>query len=153
VLRDSLEVNLFGAVYLCEQLIPAMRARGWGRIINIASTAGMNGALELVSYATSKGALIAFTKALAVEFAGEGIAINAVAPGPVVTSNYRRLKGESRHTQTRITYPNRTTGRAGKYRGNCRLPRLFGFLSSHRSGHRDRWRRAGSRALRHSVGK
>jgi 3-oxoacyl-[acyl-carrier protein] reductase len=91
--RRGLEVNLFGALLLTEHLLPGMRARGFGRIVNIASTAGMHGPPTLIPYAVSKGALIAFSRTLAVEVAESGVTVNSISPGPVATANYRASKG------------------------------------------------------------
>ncbi len=92
-LRQTMEVNLFGSAFLCLELLPAMRQRGWGRVVNVASTAGLGAPRRLLPYSVSKAALIAFTRSLAVEVAEQGVCVNAVAPGPVVTDNYRAAKG------------------------------------------------------------
>ena len=63
--------------------------RGSGKIINIASTSGILGKATLVAYSTSKGALVQFTKALAAEWAGKGVQVNAIAPGAFATDAQR----------------------------------------------------------------
>jgi 3-oxoacyl-[acyl-carrier protein] reductase len=80
-----LGVNLTGAFHLCRSVIPSMRARGGGSIVNIASTAGQRGEARHAHYAASKGGLIALTKSLAVELAEHSIRVNAVAPGWIRT--------------------------------------------------------------------
>jgi len=66
-------------------MIPAMRARGGGSIVNISSVFGLAGAAGYVAYCASKAAVVAITKTAALELAGEGIRVNAVCPGGVTT--------------------------------------------------------------------
>lgn len=94
-LRANLAVNVTGPALLCERLVPAMAARGWGRVVNVASTAGLASPPGQLPYAVSKAALIALTRSLAVDVAGRGVTVNAVAPGPVLTDDFRRRKGEA----------------------------------------------------------
>ena len=75
-------VNLKSALNMCHAMIPSMRDRGWGRVINMASDAGRAGPPGHAVYAASKGALIAFGKSLAKELAANGITVNAICPGP-----------------------------------------------------------------------
>ena len=91
--RRGLEVNLFGTMRLCQGVVPGMVARGWGRVINIASTAGMYGPPGLMAYSIAKAGVIAFSRSLAVEIAASGVTVNAVSPGPVATPNYVAAKG------------------------------------------------------------
>ncbi len=80
-----LKVNLGGA-YLCtRRALPGMLGKGWGRIINVSSVAGIQGLAGLVAYSTAKAGLIGFTKALAQELRGSGVTVNAIAPGFVRT--------------------------------------------------------------------
>jgi NAD(P)-dependent dehydrogenase (short-subunit alcohol dehydrogenase family) len=94
-LRANLAVNVTGPALVCERLVPAMAARGWGRVVNVASTAGLAAPPGQLPYAVSKAALIALTRSLAVDVAGRGVTVNAVAPGPVLTDDFRRRKGEA----------------------------------------------------------
>jgi NAD(P)-dependent dehydrogenase (short-subunit alcohol dehydrogenase family) len=79
--RTMLEVNLLGAVTACQAVLPGMRARGFGRIVNIASTAGLKGYAYVTAYVAAKHALVGFTRALALETVKHGITVNAVCPG------------------------------------------------------------------------
>jgi NAD(P)-dependent dehydrogenase (short-subunit alcohol dehydrogenase family) len=85
------DVNLKG-VFLCSiALIPSMIRSGWGRIINISSTSGINGGTSGVHYAATKGGIIALSKALAMEVAGFGITVNVVAPSKIDTEMFREM--------------------------------------------------------------
>jgi 2-deoxy-D-gluconate 3-dehydrogenase len=80
-LRRVLDVNVVGTI-LCARAFGAhMVAQRSGAIINVASVAGLNGEPDLTAYCASKGAVIAFTRALAAEWARHGVKVNAVAPG------------------------------------------------------------------------
>jgi NAD(P)-dependent dehydrogenase (short-subunit alcohol dehydrogenase family) len=70
-----------GAVTSCQAVLPGMRSQGFGRIINIASTAGLKGYAYVTAYVAAKHALVGFTRALALETVKQGITVNAVCPG------------------------------------------------------------------------
>lgn len=81
--RNKANVNIMGSVYMCKAVIENMIKNNYGRIINLASVAGVYGDGNMTDYATTKGAIIAFTKSLAKEFSGMGINVNAVSPGTI----------------------------------------------------------------------
>jgi NAD(P)-dependent dehydrogenase (short-subunit alcohol dehydrogenase family) len=83
-------VNVEAPFLLCSKLVPAMAQRGCGRVVNIVSnTVWSPPAAGLVAYVTTKGALLGFTRALAVEFGRRGVTVNAVAPGLTPTPGSR----------------------------------------------------------------
>lgn len=83
--KRVLAVNLAGMMTVTQAVLPGMLARGKGKIVNVASVAGVTGLPGLVDYSAAKGGVIAFTRALAVEVAGRGINVNCISPGSVHT--------------------------------------------------------------------
>jgi 3-oxoacyl-[acyl-carrier protein] reductase len=84
--RQVLSVNLDGALFWAQQVIPSMKAAGWGRIVNVGSLASKTGGLTAgTAYSVSKGAIGALTFSLARELAAHGVTVNAVAPAYVRT--------------------------------------------------------------------
>lgn len=78
--RRVLDVNVTGVFLCCKALVPGMRERNFGRVVNIASIAGKNGSPNFSAYGASKAAVIALTKALARETADTEVLVNAVTP-------------------------------------------------------------------------
>jgi len=106
----TIAVNLTGVFYTCRAVVPHMRTRKYGRIVNVASIAGKEGNPNMVAYSASKAGVIAFTKSLGKELATENICVNAVAPAVVRTRILDQL------TQAQIDYmtekiPMRRTGK------------------------------------------
>jgi NAD(P)-dependent dehydrogenase (short-subunit alcohol dehydrogenase family) len=91
VWEDVFAVNARGTFLTCKHAIPGMVARGGGAIVNVASVAGLVGLRNRAAYCASKGAVIALTRALAVDHVGEGVRVNCVCPGTVETPWVRRL--------------------------------------------------------------
>lgn len=83
--EETIKINLTSAFYFTRLVVPYMKRKHYGRIINISSTAGQRGEAKYSHYAASKGALISFTKSLAEELAEHNILANCVAPGWVWT--------------------------------------------------------------------
>jgi len=83
--RRTLDVNLTGAFLCAKAVVPAMMRSGKGKIVNVSSVAGYIGRPNRVAYCASKGGLIAFTKALAVDMRGRNIYVNALAPALIET--------------------------------------------------------------------
>jgi len=82
-------INLKGPFLCTQAIIPDMLAAGWGRIVNISSSSAQGGAAMMAHYASSKGGVIGFTKALAIEYAARSITVNNVPPGFVDTPMLR----------------------------------------------------------------
>jgi NAD(P)-dependent dehydrogenase (short-subunit alcohol dehydrogenase family) len=78
-------VNVGGTFTTCQAFIPGMIARGWGRIVNLASIAGKDGNPNMSPYSASKAAVIALTKSLGKELATTGVLANAIAPAVIET--------------------------------------------------------------------
>ena len=89
--RETMDINVGGVFFGCRAAVPALRQRGGGVIVNIASDAGLSGSRHLVAYCASKGAVIQLTRAMAIDHAHEGIRSVAVCPGDVDTP---MLRGE-----------------------------------------------------------
>jgi 2-hydroxycyclohexanecarboxyl-CoA dehydrogenase len=89
-----IEINYKGCLRTTKALLPGMVARGWGRIVNIASDAGRVGSSGESVYAGAKGAVIAFGKTVAREVATKGVTVNAVCPGPTRTPMLEGMAGE-----------------------------------------------------------
>ena len=79
--------NVFSMVYLTKAVIPIMKKNSYGRIVNLASVAGVYGNANMSMYSATKGAIISFTKALAKEVITDGIVVNCVSPGTVSPSD------------------------------------------------------------------
>ena len=91
---QMLRVNLRGTFLCCRVVMPAMRRRKWGRIVNFASEVAHRGNPGLSHYAASKAAVIAFSKCLALEAVGDGICVNTLSPGPTDTSMLAGIEPE-----------------------------------------------------------
>jgi len=89
LLDRMFEVNFAAAFRITRALLPALRVGGRGAIVNIASELALVGAADYSAYCATKGAIVAWTRALAVELAGQRIRANAVCPGPIDTALLR----------------------------------------------------------------
>jgi len=87
-------VNLIGTFHVNKAVVPAMRAQGYGRIVNIASVAGKEGNPNASAYSASKAGVIGLTKSLGKELAGEDIAVNCVTPAAARTRIFDQMSQE-----------------------------------------------------------
>jgi meso-butanediol dehydrogenase / (S,S)-butanediol dehydrogenase / diacetyl reductase len=94
VWEDVFAVNARGTFLCCKHAIPSMIERGGGAIVNMGSVAGIVGLRNRAAYCASKGAVIALTRALAVDHVKDGVRVNAVCPGTVDSPWVRRLVDE-----------------------------------------------------------
>ena len=112
--KKYIDVNIMGVVYFTKAALPSMLENSWGRIINVASVAGVYGNAKMAHYSATKGAVIAFTKALAKEVTDKGVLVNSVSPGSVSSSNNHDID----YTQeSQLSF----MGRTGSDRENANL--------------------------------
>jgi 3-oxoacyl-[acyl-carrier protein] reductase len=132
-LADAFQLNLFGALRLTRLAIPGMRERGWGRVVMISSIYGREHGGP-IGYMTSKAALNAASKHLALQVAKDGITVNAVAPGSIIFPGggwERFVTGQPKEVVddfVRINLP------MGKFGWPEPVGDLVAYLSSERAG-------------------
>lgn len=108
----ALRTNLTGAFYMCRTAIPFMIACGGGTIINVASQLGSVGIEGAAAYCASKGALLQLTRVLALDHAADGIRVNALSPGAVMTERLVDVFGSEEAALARLS-PLHPAGRIG----------------------------------------
>jgi len=112
--KKYIDINVMGTVYFTKAVLPSMLEHSWGRVINVASVAGVYGNANMAHYSATKGAVIAFTKALAKEVTDKGVLVNSVSPGSVSPSDNYDID----HTQeSTLSF----MGRTGSDRENANL--------------------------------
>ncbi|WP_371366772.1 Dihydroanticapsin 7-dehydrogenase [Sporomusa rhizae] len=98
-LHSVISTNIEGTYFISKFSVPELRKAVSGAIINISSDAGLNGNLLCTAYCAAKGAIIAFTKALALEVAPYGIRVNCICPGDVATPMLERQISEAKDSE------------------------------------------------------
>jgi len=96
--KQIIDIDLNGVFYCCKAVVPSMVANGYGRIVNVASIAGKEGNPNAAAYSAAKAGVIALTKSLGKELAGQDIAVNAVTPAAAKTKIFDQI------SQTHIDY-------------------------------------------------
>jgi len=134
--RSAIEVNLLGTVYVTRAAIPAMRAQRRGKIINLAGAGvgGPNVAPRISAYATSKAAVVQFTECIAREVAADGIQVNAISPGAVVTEMTAGVIAAGPERAGRELYERTLRQRESGGEPPESAARLVGWLASPASG-------------------
>lgn len=98
--RRIIDIDLSGTFYTCQAVARVMVERGYGRIVTLASTAGVRGGTGRAAYGAAKGGVISLTKVMAIELAQHGITVNALAPGAIETALVARMHSQ----ETRVVY-------------------------------------------------
>ncbi len=112
--KKYIDINIMGTVYVTKAVLPTMLEQSYGRIINVASVAGVYGNKGMSHYSATKGAVISLTKALAKEVCEKGVLVNAVSPGSVSPSENNDVDF---YKPTQLSY----LGRTGTDRENANL--------------------------------
>ena len=97
---NVIRTNLDSAFHITQEVVKKMIRARWGRVINISSIVGLMGNAGQVNYASSKAALIGFTKSLALEIGSRNVTVNAIAPGYIQTAMTEALSAEAREKLT-----------------------------------------------------
>ena len=140
--RQVMDVNVASMFLMCRAVVPVMRERGGGKIVNISSGTPFRGVPFLLHYVTSKGAIVAFTRALAKELGKDNVLVNCVAPGFTMSAGVRGASRGGREAARRLGRRADDPARpgAGGRRRRRRLPLRARLGLRHRPDDRDRRR-------------
>jgi len=121
--RQVIDIDLTGVFHCCRAVVPLMKSRGYGRIVNVASVAGKEGNPNAAAYSAAKAGVIALTKSLGKELAGQDIAVNCIAPAAAKTAIFDQM------TQTHIDYMLSKIPR-GRFVGVAEIAAMVAWLLS-----------------------
>jgi NAD(P)-dependent dehydrogenase (short-subunit alcohol dehydrogenase family) len=124
-----IDTNIRGTYFLTAALVRKMAAKGAGSIVNVSSIAGLSGMAAASVYGGTKAAVDSFTRTWAVEFAGSGVRVNAVAPGHIKTDNVVEMIGEEAFEELGRKVPLRRLGSARE------IAEAIVFLASPKAGY------------------
>lgn len=99
--RRQYDVNVGGTIFACQAVVPIMKQRGGGAIINFSSQAGRRGEPNVTVYCSTKAAVISVTQSLALELAGDNIRVNAIAPGVIDTPMWAHVDAQFAHYENK----------------------------------------------------
>ena len=115
-------INVMGPLIIAQEVLPDMKAAHWGRIINISSSSAQTGAVNMVNYSSSKGAVVTMTRSLAQELGPLGITVNNIPPGSVMGTIMSEANRERFQIPTEVllqTVPVRRLGEANDIANAC----------------------------------
>ena len=115
-------INVMGPLIIAQEVLPDMKAAHWGRIINISSSSAQTGAINMVNYSSSKGAVVTMTRSLAQELGPHGITVNNIPPGSVMGTIMSEANRERFQIPTEVllqTVPVRRLGEANDIANAC----------------------------------
>jgi 3-oxoacyl-[acyl-carrier protein] reductase len=125
--EELLEANLLSAVRMIRALVPGMKERRWGRVVQIASVAATQPTPSSAPYGAAKAAMVNMTVSLAKELAGTGVTVNSVSPGPIVTPLFERSVRDSGRDVQELEAAATYVGRFGRPE---EVAALVAFLAS-----------------------
>lgn len=129
-MEAAVRTNIYSAVYCAQLALPFMQQQKWGRIINIASISGKEPNAGIIASNIAKSGAISFSKSLASEVAADGITVNCVCPGRILTAQTKRiLTAEQREQMAQTLIPARRFGNPEE------LAALVVFLASERASY------------------
>jgi 3-oxoacyl-[acyl-carrier protein] reductase len=140
--QQQWDLHVMASLRLMRALAPGMAARGWGRIVNVTSSAGKRPSLNYAAYSVSKAAQLSLSRVFADAYAGTGVCVNAVAPGPTDTplwlgddglaAQLARRRGQ---TPEEVLEAQRAKVPIGRYGSEEEVASVIAFLCSERAGY------------------
>ncbi len=134
VWEEHLKVNLTGSFLCSLKVLPGMASRGRGRIINIASVAGLKGYPYLAAYCASKHGLIGLTRALAAEYGNQGVTVNAICPGYVdgsmLNQSIQNIVDKTGRTNDEVRHELESQNPQGRFFDASEIAAMAIFLAS-----------------------